>query len=306
MNWFCGSRLRSLFQRKRHSLPSPPERLGFIVGTGRCGTTILAQILNNHSCIVVPPELQFLHRLHGCDFKLLRGRDIASLIDESCPYHLERYFDYRAFLASLHYPQPDFATFLNGFFGAICEHFGKSVFLEQTPWHGQHLATLAASFPALNVIHVVRDPRDVVFSFMRTPYWGDIQFGEGLRRWENEVLAIREFGLTLGNCFIEVRYEDLLTTPLESLSLILSTLGLDMEETLLDPARLIDYRTFQKGAENSLAYQSRGYREWRETGRQQVFFKDNIYGWKRRQEYPALRGEIEAIAETLALYGYER
>ena len=292
----------------RRRQPAPlverPSGLGFIVGTGRCGTTILAQILNAHSKILVPPELQFIPTLQKQNIKRLRAREITRLIETSCPYHLERFFDYRAYLLALDYPQRDLAVFLNTFFVALCRHYGKSVFLEQTPWYGQQLPMLAALFPEMQVIHMVRDPRDVVFSFQRTPFWGKVTFEEGLKRWEKEVRVIREFGNTLGNRFVEIRYEDFVPAPLNFLPLMLSKFGLSFEETMIHPSALFDYRSVFKRPDLSLTYQSPEYLRWKGAPGGEAIFQDNVYSWKRRPDYPALQSKVECIAETMALYGY--
>ena len=294
-----------LWRRRQPTLPAErPSGLGFIVGTGRCGTTILAQILNAHSKILVPPELQFIPTLQRQSVKQLRAREIASLIEAYCPYRLERFFDYRAYLLALDYPQQDLAVFLNNFFVAICRQYGKSAFLEQTPWYGQHLPMLAALFPEMHVIHMVRDPRDVVFSFQRTPFWGKITYEEGLRRWEKEVRVIREFGNTMGSRFVEIRYEDFVQAPLKFLPQVLGNFGFSFEETMIQPSSLFDYGSIFKTPDLGLTYHSPEYRRWRDAAGREAVFQDNVYAWKRRPEYSALYGKTECIAETMALYGY--
>ena len=39
--------------------------VAFIIGTGRCGTSMLGQMLNAHSEICVPPELQLIFERDG-------------------------------------------------------------------------------------------------------------------------------------------------------------------------------------------------------------------------------------------------
>ena len=304
MNWFSGNKLHRLSDTGSRPGTQTTSRQGLIVGTGRCGTTILAQILNNHTHIVVPPELQFIIRLHGTDIKHLGAEDIASLIKKYCPNELDYYFDYRAYLSVLQYPVEDLSVFLKGFFHAICQYYGKSILLEQTPWHGQYLPLLNSLFSGLCVIHMVRDPRDVVLSFMRTPYWGDITFEVGIRRWEKEVLRIRHHGQLMGRRFIEIRYEDLILSPRETLTGIIDVLDLNYEEAILDPDRLIDYRAFSKDAASSLKYQSPGYLKWM-GNKQRLFFYDNVHGWKKHPDYTCIRKTAEIIGKTMAMYGYE-
>lgn len=283
-----------------------PEKIGFIVGTGRCGTTMLAQILNSHSEIVVPPELQFLIKLTHLRPEDFSAKKIIGLIEDTCPYHLEKYFDYKTYFNGLRYPQKDLDVFLNGFLGTICQQRGKKIFFEQTPWYGQHLPELMKVFPQMYIVHIVRDPRDVVFSFLRTPYWGEISFREGLLRWQKEVENIREFGLTMGAKFIEVRYEDMVIAPEDNFEKILNPLGLEVETDMWDTDKLIDYGVFRRGAKIAESYQSREYLSWLKSGRERVTFSDSVYAWKRDPAYHAYRNDVDAIQQTMKLYGYEK
>lgn len=282
-----------------------PEQIGFIVGTGRCGTTILAGVLNSHSSIVVPPELQFLDKLLARKLSGLDAKQIGDIIEQACPYQLERYFDYRRYLGGLGYPQKDLAVLLRGLFAAICKQFGKSVFLEQTPWHGRYLSELKKLFPEMKIIHLVRDPRDVLLSFVRTPYGGGDKCDpvRWMFDWEYKVTTIHRFGETMDGNFVEIRYEDMVTESEGELSRVLRMFGLSMESSMLDPANLIDYRSYFRG-DNRLDYQSEEYRKWRASEAKNIFFSDNVYGWKRHREYDF--GEASyGIAGTLELYGYE-
>jgi hypothetical protein len=72
----------------------------FIIGTGRCGTTYLAQILNAHSKICVPPEMQcvFEYDTNGSRFyesialdAIVDADAAADLLERSCPHDLARF-----------------------------------------------------------------------------------------------------------------------------------------------------------------------------------------------------------------------
>jgi Sulfotransferase family len=276
---------------KRPRYKGKMKQLGFIVGTGRCGTTILAQVLNSHSKICVPHELQIIVSIGNGDRlydKFVKGEmgnytaeDFIRLIDACCPYYFERYFDYIGHFRSLRYPQTDLRKLLTELFDHICFEYRKEIFLEQTPWYGQRLEILKELFPEMKVIHVIRDGRDVAMSFARTPWWTkDIR--SNLLQWEREVNVIHDFVSRDRKNYLEIRYEDLVLNPAIVLQEIVGLLDLQYEQAMLEPEKLIDYFSFFKG--DISKYQSRENRDWGKKKRN-VFFPGSLYAWKRYQEF---------------------
>jgi len=91
------------------------NNIAFIIGTGRCGTTMLAQILNAHSKICVPHELQFIfeHSNNGERLYELfsskrnldwQAEDFIQMIASVCPYKFDEYFDYEGFFVAKNTP----------------------------------------------------------------------------------------------------------------------------------------------------------------------------------------------------------
>lgn len=282
------------------------KQVGFIVGTGRCGTTILASVLNAHSKICIPHELHFIvHR--GLYEKYLTGEaqrfgadDFINFIRERCPYNFDQYFDYVSHFKNLRYPQQNLRILLTGLFDNMCNAAGKDVFLEQTPWHGLHLNTLKGLFPDMKVIHLIRDGRDVAISFARTPWWSkDIM--ANLERWGNEANLAHTFCLENPESSIELRYEDLIVQPEVALNKILRLFSLNFEQNMLDPENLFDYLPLFKG--DTIEVQSDQFKRW---GREKksIFFSGSIYGWKKREDN-AFDVMSEKVKEALIQFGYE-
>lgn len=254
------------------------HQIGFIVGTGRCGTTILAQVLNAHSQICVPPELQFIFtngagsRLYDADetgrLSKWKARDFIKLVSDYCPYNLENFFDYQGHFKELIYPQNDAGTIVREFFDHICHQHDKRVLLEQTPWHGQFLEELHQLFPAMKIIHMIRDGHDVAISFSKTPWWSKDIY-ENMRQWEREILNIHEFGLRHPDHYLALKYEDLVMNPIENIVGILNRFNLQIEDGMLNPAGLFDYLSIFKG--NAYEYQSQKFTSWNNK-RDDIFF----------------------------------
>ncbi|HEX3407062.1 MAG TPA: sulfotransferase, partial [Caulobacteraceae bacterium] len=121
---------------------------------------------------------------------------------------------------------------------------------------GHALPVIARLFPDAQVIHLIRDGRDVAFSPFVAPkhaYWRKIYFGAGdLRswrglpmtqrayrkhgpmfnaaRWANSVTLGRAHGAMLGERYCEVRYEDLVADPVAAGARIAAFLGLPPPE----------------------------------------------------------------------------
>lgn len=286
------------------------KQIAFIVGTGRCGTTILAQVLNSHSRICIPHELQIIvsigngERLYekytSGKIKDFKAQDYIQLIESRCPYHFQEYFDFHRHFNELSYPQTDLQEILKDLFDDICYTFKKEVFFEQTPWYGQRLDVLKQIFPEMKVVHIVRDARDVAISFSRTPWWSK-DINANLIQWEKEVNVIRSFGMENPDIYIEIRYEDLVLYPENELQKVVKMLGLKFEEGMLDPDNLIDYTKYSKSDIGGIS--SNKFNEWKEN-RKKIFFKNSIYAWKND---PLRKTFImnKKIQDTLQYYNYD-
>jgi len=299
----------------RHDLPlnysynGAPTQTGFIVGTGRCGTTILASILNSHSAVLVPPEMQILVSNGIWDglyeksiSKQWRRFDAQAYIDfirRYCPYRLEEFFDYARYFEQLEYPQANLSKLLKGFFDKMCNAYGKRVFMEQTPWYGQKLDSLHSLFPDMKVVHIVRDGRDVAISFTKTPWWSKDPV-KNIVRWQKEARKIHKYCVAHPESTLEIRYEDLVLDTKESLGNILDLYGLSFEESMLDPDNLIDYIKMFKAADPIL--HSKGYKNWKK--KEEVLFAGSVYAWKQNTDVD-ITHLTRRVKSTLELFGYE-
>lgn len=287
--------------------------VNFIVGTGRSGTTMLAQILNAHSRISVPHELQLVFgyssngpRLYEyfstAEVRAWQASDFIKVVSNLCPHQFDKYFDYKAFFNARKYPEKDLGVLLSDLYFAIARSKGKDFFLEQTPWYGQRLDIMNGLFPEAKFIHMVRDGRDVALSFARTPWWNDSPI-ENLERWQCEVSRIADDATRLlgKSRYLEVRYEDFVRDPKTLVSRILDFLGLSFEREMLLPENLIDYSVYRKT--NMTGHMSTEFNKWNEQ-KDKAVFADNVFGWKRSA--PELFDDISSRTRTtLSRFGYE-
>jgi hypothetical protein len=286
----------------------------FIIGTGRCGTSMLAQMLNSHSKICVPHELQILFeyskngpRLHEI-FKEKKNErfgpeDFIELIKTRCPHKFHEYFDYGSFFEKQQYPIRSLKVLANSLYTEIAETRNKQIFIEQTPWYGQRLDILNELFPDAKYIHMIRDGRDVAISFARTPWWHD-DIGQNLERWHAEVRQIIDSSNKIlnPNRILQVRYEDFVEEPESGLRRICEFLGVDFENTVLDTATYIDYGLYFKSNERDIS--SAALNAWRENKREPVF-KGSCYAWKNYRNFDFSRIP-KRISQTFQALDYEK
>jgi hypothetical protein len=127
---------------------------------------------------------------------------------------------------------------------------GKSHWGEKTPQHTLCWRAISAGFPRLQVIHLVRDGRDVALSY-RAAHFGPKHVYPLARRWRNYLAAAEEAQANLGDqAFLQVRYEDLVTEPEGELRRICRFLGEEFAPSMLT---FYDCRTFhidQRNAQN--------------------------------------------------------
>ncbi|NWF06880.1 sulfotransferase [Pseudomonas salomonii] len=284
----------------------------FIIGTGRCGTTYLAQVLNAHSQVCVPPEMQciFEYDTNGSRFyenialgAIGDAAVAADLLERCCPHDLARFFNYREYCEGLEYPLRSMQDFFAGYYDAIAKSHNKKILIEQTPWYGQRLDIMTRVFPDAKFIHVVRDGRDVALSFARTPWW--FKKAElNLARWANEIkkIAADAAALLSAENYLVVKYENLVADTHAEVLRICNFLGITLESSQLDPAGYIDYDSYCRFDMENLS--STAYLNWKKGKGSSSSFQGSAYAWKK-DKVSQFQNVPERIKESLTLFGYD-
>jgi len=265
----------------------------FIVGTGRCGTSWLGQMLNSHAEVCVPPEIQLLFEVSGNGNRLfeqfsniapmgLEGDKIAAVIEKYCPHKLENFFDYKEFCLRKNTPRDSLKKFVQAFYSEIAIKHGKSWLIEQTPWYGLRLDLIAHFFPNAKIIHVIRDGRDVALSYARTPWW-HLSPKLNLARWAREIKKITlDAGLYLtAGTYLEVKYEDLVANTESEIRRICNFLGINFDPVMLDPRGFIDYDVFCKFDMQEIS--SQAYSKWMGS-KKKAAFSGSVQAWRKSQD----------------------
>ncbi len=198
----------------------------FIGGAGRSGTTLLRAMLDAHPRMACGPELKLVPAI--CSLRDqwwgAMGHDLlAAGLDESKLDAAVRSF---------------VATLLEG----MVPDPSAVRIAEKTPHNLLHMAMLGRLFPRARFVHVVRDGRAVAASLVRQA-WVDPASGEpiwyckdpasGARYWSQVVTTVREQASQVPGRYLELRYEDLVQQPRQTLQRLLAFLGEAWDERVL-------------------------------------------------------------------------
>lgn len=198
----------------------------FIVGSGRCGTTLLRRLLQASPDIHIPPENW---TFEGCleTFRAHRAslpwRLLADLL--LCRHVVEnhRWFEgvpaeLRSTIHQLEKQERSLARFYDEVYryhgryrDATFERWG-----DKTPINGQKMEALLAVFPNARFVHMLRDGVDVVHS-MNTEMVCATSVVSAAKTWTRAVTAAHTFAEQHPDRLLTVRYERMCRSPEEVL-----------------------------------------------------------------------------------------
>jgi hypothetical protein len=147
----------------------------FIVGSPRSGTTLLRNLLSRHPSIAICGETRFfanIYRYRSAFGSLENIENRKRLVDQSLG--IARMKRLEMDLEELRPLLMDRATSYAAFFQTVMQAYanlkGKERYGEKTPHHAFYTELLSEWYPGAPLIHLVRDPRDVVASLQRMPW----------------------------------------------------------------------------------------------------------------------------------------
>lgn len=192
----------------------------FIVGRGRSGTTLLSSLLDAHPRICVAPESMFImylyrrYRRGPWDAGRVRAfaRDLW-LESRMRFWRLDRDEVERTLLARA--APVGFGGLCGEVFACHARGRGRGdakVLGDKNPGYSLFVPELREVFPSARFVHVVRDPRDNVYSFSRVPFDAD-DTATLAYRWNHYNAAILEATRRFPSAFLRLRYEDLVRAP---------------------------------------------------------------------------------------------
>jgi hypothetical protein len=184
----------------------------FIVGCPRSGTTLLREILDSHPSIACGPESRMLWAL-----RQIEERNWSTLV---------------GFGLSLDEWHANVRTLFEAFHQRYAQRHGKTRWADKSPDYALLLDYVNTLYPRAQIVHMVRDPRDVIDAWRR--FYGPRSGIRAARAWVRYVGAARRFAqLQLEERMTTVRYEDLVRRPEETLRKLFSWLGEPWDDAVL-------------------------------------------------------------------------
>jgi len=214
----------------------------FIVGANRSGTTLLRLLLNAHSAVAIPDEINYFY---GFDWTVSyhnwRTPSLSTAVYEAFVTRFLRAnapnvpgLDCSALRENILSRPPSLRRPYRLLLQGWADLHDKSRWGEKTPGNIYHADLLIDMFPAAHFVHVIRDPRGGVASMNRVSFFPDDAVLNALNRHKV---------MTHGRAFLrrfvpsrqrtEVRYEDLVSTPQATLHRLCGVLGLPYQEQML-------------------------------------------------------------------------
>jgi hypothetical protein len=168
----------------------------------------------------------------------------------------------------------DFRHFIDAFYERPLSFANKKVWAEKSPTNIYCIQEFLSLYPSGRYIHVVRDGRDVIPSLMQRGYTPEA----AVRRWIHDTVA--GYPHRKSNRYIEVKYEDLVNRPEETLEILLGFLHIDERAATV----------LQNAKNNNGVY--KGLKTWGIQPNQEISAKA-MFKWKQGQFWH--KGFIEQL-----------
>lgn len=284
----------------------------FIFGSPRSGTSLLSRMLDSHENLVVPNE--------SLIFKMF-SRSLSTYGDLNEQLNQKRLLKDILSTRVIRYWKPP-ASFnevapliTRGGFAGVVEALIRSravdkhltAWGEKSPGHAFYWEEIRNTFPEAKVIHILRDGRDVASSIIKARM-GPSTYYAAARMWSDYLDAVEHIKSRCENdAFFELRYENLLAEPVNTLRMTCEFLEVPYSESMRMFYRQdTNYRTDERNLENlNKPLITTNKEKWRRslTDRQLLEFENvagyhlDQYGYGR-----STTGELGPVRLFLARY----
>lgn len=213
-----------------------PDPVLMVSGCPRSGTTLLRNALAAHMQVAIPPEEgYFVTRVYGELLRSGRTDDVETawrLIRE------DRHFrswglDTASVQVSLERTPPkSYPDLIRLLFAAEAASQGKPLAADKCTSYSMHWSWMAAQFPDSRLVHVLRDPREVCMSLpLQFFHRGGV--ASAAWWWVFHVRQAPKAAASLGDRWLEIRYEDLVADPGAQLQAVCRHGGIPYDEEML-------------------------------------------------------------------------
>jgi hypothetical protein len=255
-------------------------------------------MLASHSRISIPPETWYLIPLLE---QLPSDRPLTPAETERAAKIMTTGYrwpdmgisesEFRARLAGLQ--RPTLRQVIEIVYQEHVQHEGKSRWGDKTPGYIKIAPALAALYPDARFIHLFRDGRDVAKSFQTVGWYGP-WLHVNAQEWNAAIDCNERLSRTgLGTRFLQLRYEDLVLAPEETLRKVCNFLGEEFEPQMLEWKGRLDRMIPEREAKihKKLSRKPEA---------------SDAYRWKREMSTGQLLVAEAFMGKRLSRLGYER
>jgi len=206
------------------------DRLVFLIGAPRSGTTLTARMLGAHPDVFAPAEPHLMPPLAHLGFH--------ERVDEA-PYDpVITQIGLRELVAGLPRGEQDYLDGLRRFtdhlYARSLEPSGRRIYLDKTPAYALVLDFLAKLYPAARYVVLTRHPIAIWSSYVDSFFAGDSAAAHARNPvLERYVPAIARFLRERRVPLIHVRYEELVRDPEKHLREICAFLAIDFQPAMI-------------------------------------------------------------------------
>lgn len=194
----------------------------FIVGMPRTGTTLVERIISQDEGIRSGEETY--------DFTLA----FSSIINSHIAANPDR--NLNPLSAAL---EVDYNEIARKYQGNLQGMFGEaSRYLDKTPFNFLYCGLIKKAFPRARIVHLVRDPMDTCFAVFKTLFARAYFFSYDLDELADYYIAYRQlmdhWHQLMPGAILDVRYEELVSNPLDVSRQIADYVGLNWSSELIE------------------------------------------------------------------------
>ena len=208
----------SFMNFKTKSPNSKNDKIIFILGMPRSGTSLVEQIITSHSKVFGCGELPILSKIIKENF----------LIDEKSIDINFKDNDEEYFLGKLN---KEYYNFLENF------NISEEYITDKAPLNFRWIGFIKLIFPRAKIIHCVRDPKNNCLSIFKNLFEGGLNFSysqEDLVTYYKEYSNLMNFWKSkFKSEILDVKYEELISNDTKEIKRIIKFCGLNFEEKCL-------------------------------------------------------------------------
>lgn len=219
----------------------------FITGIYRSGTTLISRILNNHSRLwVTYDSVHFMRFCYGKYNPIRKISKVKSLLGELSERISRRWgmkIDAGGIIGSIdRLENAGYGDIYDLIMDDLASQYKKDIagWGEKTNVCWGQIPNFFKMFPRGKVIHVIRDPRDVMCSYRR------MTCEPGFSYLDSAFCSLSSFSKINGYIqsfgpeqYYVLKYEELLKNPRQKIKGICDFLGLKFEDSMLDAEKFI-------------------------------------------------------------------